>query len=505
MNGHFTLPDGTTLSGSLSPPGPDCTLSVWGASAPIEIAEVGEVDVITGILADQKRVSLLDCIRLSERQSFGQEDSSLSYEFFPHQVILGTRHISPDEAVIAGVTFAVDDIAVFYPQTTRFFGTLFPTSGQLSELIASGKGAGTSIPSVGEQPILAYYTDANGGEIFSTETVIGKVSAWNAVTVGTGGSGGAGIQSQLGIHVRFAAGISVEELQTRLSRLLRFFDIVIGRPQNLVQPRILLTHEGLPNDHAVHFNLQPSYERSPRGHKPDFRDILINTMEDSHALCGVLRAWLERDDNPEWHEARTAYFSCWRQDGNYSPQRLAGAANAFDFLPSTRLPQEPIEAALQPHLENFQKALGNLPSSGQRDNALSAIGRITAPTLKRRIQARARTLTAEIGDALPDVDRVIEAAVDCRNLFVHGPGDNQSRNARIEQLARQFVVFFTDTLEFIFAASDLVEAGWDIASWSEKKKFLGHPFCGYLHDYPVNLAKFKREVGGVSEQNPNPS
>ena len=192
MNGHFTLPDGTTLSGSLSPPGPDCTLSVWGASAPIEIAEVGEVDVITGILADQKRVSLLDCIRLSERQSFGQEDSSLSYEFFPHQVILGTRHISPDEAVIAGVTFAVDDIAVFYPQTTRFFGTLFPTSGQLSELIASGKGAGTSIPSVGEQPILAYYTDANGGEIFSTETVIGKVSAWNAVTVGTGGSGGGG-------------------------------------------------------------------------------------------------------------------------------------------------------------------------------------------------------------------------------------------------------------------------------------------------------------------------
>ena len=184
MNGHFTFPDGTTLSGSISQLGPDCTLSVWGASAPIDVPRV---DVITGVLDDQKHVSLLDCIRLSEKQSFGQEDRSLRYEFFPHQVILGTRHISHDEAAIAAVTFAVDDVGVFYPQTSGFFDTLLPTSDQLSELIASKGSPDKNIPSVGERPILAYYTDANSGEIFSIETVIGKVSARNAITVPMGG------------------------------------------------------------------------------------------------------------------------------------------------------------------------------------------------------------------------------------------------------------------------------------------------------------------------------
>ena len=155
--------------------------------------------------------------------------------------------------------------------------------------------------------------------------------------------------------MRFAAGISVEELQTRLSRLLRFFDIVIGRPQNLVQTKILLTDESLPKNHFVHFNMQPSYERPPGGHQPNSRDILINTMEGPHALCRILRGWLERDGNPAWHEARIAYFACWRRGGKYSPERLVGAANAFDLLPSTRLPHEPIEAALQPHLGNFKR------------------------------------------------------------------------------------------------------------------------------------------------------
>ena len=48
--------------------------------------------------------------------------------------------------------------------------------------------------------------------------------------------------------------------------------------------------------------------------------------------------------------------------------------------------------------------------------------------------------------------------------------------------------FFTDSLEFVFAASDLVEAGWDIAEWSQRDTARTHPFSHYRASYRESLA-----------------
>jgi hypothetical protein len=45
------------------------------------------------------------------------------------------------------------------------------------------------------------------------------------------------------------------------------------------------------------------------------------------------------------------------------------------------------------------------------------------------------------------------------------------------------VVFFTDTLEFVFATSDLIEAGWDVKAWSKTDMTMSHTFGRYLVTY----------------------
>jgi hypothetical protein len=60
----------------------------------------------------------------------------------------------------------------------------------------------------------------------------------------------------------------------------------------------------------------------------------------------------------------------------------------------------------------------------------------------------------------PEITMVTDEAVNCRNYYVHGGEPRLDYN-------REFgaVIFFTDTLEFVFAASDLIEAGWDFQAW----------------------------------------
>ena len=53
------------------------------------------------------------------------------------------------------------------------------------------------------------------------------------------------------------------------------------------------------------------------------------------------------------------------------------------------------------------------------------------------------------------------------------------------------MVFFTDTLEFVFATSDLIEAGWDVKAWSKTDMTMSHPFGRYLVTYAERLQMLK--------------
>jgi hypothetical protein len=81
---------------------------------------------------------------------------------------------------------------------------------------------------------------------------------------------------------------------------------------------------------------------------------------------------------------------------------------------------------------------------------------------------------------------VTNEAVNCRNYYVHGSKPSFDYNRNFEA-----VIFFTDTLEFMFATSDLIEAGWDVKAWRKTGTTMSHPFGRYLATYAAQLQMLK--------------
>ena len=497
MNGHFTFPSGETLSGSLAIRESGSVLSVWGASSEMEFSDA---DVIPGMLADQKPIALMGCIPVSRKVSFGPNGRSLSYEILPHHVVIGNSEISYADEIIEEVVFEFDD--AFFLFKNNAIDILMPDPAQLSEFISSQDDQVTQPVQVGKYPVVSYYTDANAGRIFSVETVIGRVSAHNRVTQFVSDREGAGFTHKIVVAVQFEEPINISELQSRMEQLLRFFGIVIGRPQNLVEAEIRLhsesqAREKFPKYCAVHFHSLPRH--TGRQRTPSPQDVLINAGTQGETFGRVLRAWLEREQQPAWQTARRLFFLGWSQGRSYDAARLVSAANMFDHLPSGDFLSSVIEDILQAPIQDFQQTLKELPPSPQRDYLLGALGRVAAPTHKQKVQKRSTRPANAIGHMLPDLEEILDFAVNCRNLYTHGSGSQVTR-----RLGPRFIFFLTNALEFVFVTSDLIEAGWDIAEWCDRQKFAGHPFYSFLYGYSQNLDNYHTALGELTNGNEDP-
>lgn len=170
--------------------------------------------------------------------------------------------------------------------------------------------------------------------------------------------------------------------------------------------------------------------------------------------------------------------------------RIVGVANMFDILPGSACTAV---VELSPILEGARDAARTafraLPSSPERESILNALGHIGKPTLKRKIRSRVKLITDAIGARFADLELVTDQAVDCRNFYVHGTPGKFSYGVHSDQST-----FFTDTLEFVFAASDLIEAGWDIAEWIKEGTTMSHPFGRYHVGYAERLGALKKLV-----------
>jgi hypothetical protein len=98
---------------------------------------------------------------------------------------------------------------------------------------------------------------------------------------------------------------------------------------------------------------------------------------------------------------------------------------------------------------------------------------------------------AAIGNNLPKLIAVLDAAVNCRNHYVHGrePECNYVDNF-VDTAA-----CFTGALEFVFGASDLTEDGWDIKAWHRARSGRHHPFGDFTENYRARVGKTRSTVG----------
>jgi hypothetical protein len=437
-----------------------------------------------GILHDLRKVSLLYCRVRSEGRSGRHGQSYESAELTPSFVFFGDSHVGPNDEVITEIQFEIDDATTLFYDVDAF-GRAFEPEKFIAKVTDQAAKIGRKIK-IGPEPQIYYF--AGQHEIFASETAIGRISAEHNMHFRFPGPEGIRIDNAILLNVRFSEPIAFLQAMERLETTMRFAELLIGRPQHL--RRIEVTRQkktGEPDSLRVYWCGAPKHERLRFGPHPS--DVLLDAVRDSESFQKVLNKWVER--NPVWKDGRSRFATCFAKQNHFDHDRLIGAANMFDILPASALPNRVVVSPeLEAAKQQAKKLFEALPQSPERSSVLSALGRIGGNSLKQKVRYRVSLIERELGDKFPRLSLVTDEAINCRNHYVHGSDAPLSYEDNFE-----LVIFFTKTLEFVFGASDLIEAGWNIQKWSRHSTTLSHPFDAWRIDYDANLQNLVQKYG----------
>lgn len=479
-SGLFRVSSDVEVPGELSLKGGASSLDLYSTS----FFNTHASEDIAGTFHDRRKVSLINCITMSGPGSGtrGEEHYYFS-SVFPHFVLFGDEHITSTDRKIVEVSFAVDDApTVFYDFDA--FGSVVDARPHM-ERIAEAKESSRTIE-IGEHPLLFYFTGKY--DIFSVDTVLGNISATHGISYTFPGPTGIQVQNTIRLNITSPTEQTVEEAIAAVMDTLRFLEVIAGRPQNIVELvfRLATSTDERPRTLDAYWCLPPRRDKDDESRMPHPGDLPLQAGIDPDKFATVLVRWLERHD--EWRNARSRHAAASAHQNRYDTDRLVGAANMFDIMPASACPAI---VELSPTLEGARdaarKAFKALPSSPEQKSVLSALGRIGKPNLKRKIRSRVKLITDTAEAKFPDLALVTDQAVDCRNYYVHGTLGKFSYGVHADQ-----PTFFTDTLEFVFAASDLIQAGWDLAEWIKQGSTMSHPFGRYCVSYAERLAALKK-------------
>lgn len=479
--GRFRLADGRELQGELRLRGAATILELY-SDLPESPLDAQTSTDISGQFHDGSAVSLLHCLVVSESSKGGVETHHRCTSVFPHFVIFGSSVVSSLDQAVNKISFTIEDApTIFYDYDT--FGSVSDVQPYMDDILdAETERRGRKIRT-GEHPHLFYYTGKR--KIFEVATDIGKISATNHISYVSPHTTGLQVNNTIKLNTAFNASRTVLAAVNSIIDLLRFFEIVAGRPQNISNMSFLpISAKECFQSFDIYWCDQPHHTYDDDSSQPSPDDLPLQATANTDEFSSVLKMWIKR--NSEWRSARSRFSTAFSHQSSYTIDRTVGAANMFDILPASvyqervTLPPDILEAK-----EKARKLFKELPLSPERDSVLNALGRVGRPTLKHKVRHRARLITDVVGDRFPDLNLVIDQAIDCRNHFVHGSKAKIDYSTHSSQ-----AIFFTDTLEFIFAASDLLESGWDIARWITRHSN-AHPFSHYCFSYQHRLSELK--------------
>ncbi len=266
-----------------------------------------------------------------------------------------------------------------------------------------------------------------------------------------------------------------------------FLSMAAGRVQGI--DGIDLTTDG-PEASRQSLTVYPSFPAKlsdkSEYRKPFAPDLPLDPIQHPAEFAVVLSQWISRHGGRG--VARSCYLGCMGKAATYSPDRLIGAANMFDILPAEAVPlSSDLSSDLLATRDDCVAMFKKHPASAHRDSVLDALGRVGKPSLPKKVAHRVSIIDGKLGGRFPDLRFVATVAVQCRNHFVHGSNSGIAY-PRIESL----VPFLTDALEFIFAASDFIDAGWNAQRWNAIPHATGHTFARFRLGYHKGLAELRR-------------
>jgi hypothetical protein len=483
--GRFFI-SGKELHGEITLDGPKTSLYLHDKE-PFSIKKLLPEESITGILHDLTKVSLLDCIPPGGTGHVSRGDERYFFaKVFPHYIVHGDRHITPTEKIITEVSFIMDDASTLFYDFGAF-GHVTDARPFIEQLIRAD-GIDDQVKP-GPNPQILYFTGQH--EIFSVDTVIGRIFGSHNLKMNSwGGPDGVSLLNAISVTIAFKEGVWFRDAIHQAYLLLLYLGLLVGRPQNTVSLRIRVKDD---SDIPVYLDVFQSMLFHPDQHhgnqEPHPGDVVLNVIRRPEEFSQVTANWIAKAD--EWNDARMRFFNCFKEQRNYTIERLIASANMFDILPKSAVPAEiELSKDLELARDASRNTFRSLPKSPERDSVLNILGRMGKANLKQKVRYRLKKLTDLLPDAFPDIILVCDEAVNCRNHYVHGGEAPFDYSNEFDA-----VILFTDTLEFVFAASDLIEAGWDIKSWMEGHIKYHHPFGRYRQGYSLYLQHLKFNLG----------
>jgi ApeA N-terminal domain 1 len=433
-------------------------------------------------MQDLKKVSLVRCVSAPWPGSMARgNERGYFAEIFPHYIIIGDRHITDDDFIVTGVRFVVDDATSLFYDYDAFGIVVEPE--RLIQQIANANAPDRTI-ATGPGCQILYFSGKN--PIFLADSVLGEISAMHNPSHNVGGPDGVFVKNTISISIKFKEAINLETAVSRTVTLLSYLGLLIGRPQNLVEFNLRTQFDNAkPGLLDVYWSMRPRRESSGGKRTMYPGDVLIDGVRQPEIFAGVLAGWLDRQQ--PWHDARLRFFNSFGAQERYNIDRLVAAANMFDILPDSAVPSRvPLTSELQEAKEKCRNIFRQLRESPERNAVLGALGRLGKSALKHKIRYRAQPIMEAVGERFPELFAVLDEAVDCRNYYVHGgePPFDYGINFEI-------VAFFTSTLEFVFGASDLMDAGWDVKAWAGRATGMSHPFGRYRINYSSHFRQLK--------------
>lgn len=481
--GVFTLPKGGTAVGELTLDGSRTILNLHSDES---LGQVDSQACINGTAYSGECITLVDSINHGTGKSWFQ-DSPIRYhtEIFPHYVAIGHHYLDPTEKCITSVRFTTNDLATLFYDFDAF-GQVIDAKAIIDEVLRERRDMRPV--ETGEGPQVAYFTGKYC--IAEVSTRIGKVSAHHRPSSNMGGPGGVFINNRIVISIEPESPIDFGTAIDSVFEVGCFLSMAAGRTQGIDQLEIGMK-EVPDNTHPL-LDVYPSLRWKVGGggkqNVPHAGDVPLDPIHRRDEFDKVLANWISR--HTAWREARWRYLGCLRKANKYDPDRLVAAANLFDILPVEAVPPPAVlPDDLARTRDECKQMLRKLPVGPDRDSALMALSRIGQASLRKKIESRTALIESKIPEVFQDLNLVASVAVKCRNFYVHG----RSGDFDFERFEQQ-IPFLTNALEFIFAASDMIEAGWDVAFWNSSPKGWGHSFAGFRNEYGRHLAELRQAL-----------
>ncbi|MBS7808123.1 hypothetical protein KIH26_10960 [Variovorax sp. PCZ-1] len=448
------------------------------------LPHIDQGSVVRGRAFSGEHLTLLNCLSAGNGTiSFSDTDRRYRTSVFPHFTAIGRCHIEPIGNSVKAIHFSTTDLhTLFYDFDA--FGTLIDAEPVIDTILQERRKLRPV--SSGDWPIIGYFTGKN--LIASADTEVGRILVKHYPQYSSGGTSGVHIQNQIRVSIEPKVSTTIDAAIDSVYVVACFLSFFAGRRQSIDE--IVVTTTEVLDDIETSLEIVPSY-RWGNGIEdkllaPHPGDIPLDPIRCSQEFNTVLIAWIARSGG--WRRARGQMLNCLTKSNTYDSDRLVAAANAFDILPPEAVPtaNSLTEDIVQAH-DACRDIFRRLPKSAERDSVLSTLGRLGKPSLPKKVAHRAAIVELQIGEKFPELQYVGSLAVKCRNFYVHGTSATFDFSK-----FEAHTPFLTDALEFIFTASDFIEAGWNAPRWLKNPYGWGHSFTRFRDGYTAHLAELKR-------------